>query len=226
MKTSTIRTALAVGLAALCAGSASGAGTATTYVVLLDASSSVGAEDRGVYAESLGNVKKAVRPGDRLVLSTIGNRDRSAWVRELDAEVPAATGRTFQDRKRRETFDREVDAAFDAVMKRPAEKSTRILDALEAASEAYSKRPNGPKVLVVLSDMEETGRFDLASGNVRDVRAPAALAGASVYVAGAGGGKNYARVESFWRRYFGSVPGAAVSQYGRYPADPVRRAAP
>ena len=223
MKNTIIRAAVAAGLAALCAGAAA---AATTFVVLVDASASVGAEDRAVYAESLGNVKKSVRPGDRVVLSSIGSRDRSAWIRELDAEVPKATGRAFKDRKLREGFDREVDAAFDAVMMRPAEKATRILDALEAASEAYSKRPGGAKVLVVLSDMEETGRFDLASGSARDVRAPEALAGASVYVAGAGGGKNYARVESFWRRYFGSVSGASVSQYGRYPADPARRAAP
>lgn len=213
--------------AAVFSAGAAGSGGTKTYVVLVDASSSISRDDWGVYGESVENVKKAARPGDRVVVSTIGGRDRSAWTRELDAEVPKATGRAFQDRKRRESFEREVDAAFLAIRGRPAEKSTRILDALEAATEVFSRTPGSGKVLVVLSDMEETGRFDLAAGQApKTVSAPAALSGASVHVAGAGGGKGYERVETFWKRYFGSAPGAAVVQYGRYPAKPGKEGRP
>lgn len=192
---------------------------AGTYVVLVDASSSVGAEERAAYRESVEGVVRAVRPGDRLVVAALGGKERASWVRDFDAEAPAPTGRRFADGKRRKEFEEGALAALGGILGRAEkspDKATRIVDAVEASSQAFSQSPDSGKTLVVLSDMLETGRFDLASGRKKDLAAPAALAGAKVYVAGAGG-KDYAAVEAFWTRYFSSAPGAAVVQYGRYP---------
>lgn len=196
---------------------------AETYVVLVDVSSSIRAEDRKVYGESFGHLLKALKPGDRVVVSPMGRRGRSEWIRETDAEVPKGTGKRFADEKRRAAFDDGLGKAFASLLERSArdpENATRILDSIEASSDAFARSPGSGKTLVILSDMEESGRFDLASGAKRQVRAPESLKGASVYVAGAGGGRNYVHVESFWRGYFGTAPEARLVQYGRYPADP------
>lgn len=192
----------------------------TTYVVLVDTSSSVTSNDRQVYRESFDNIRKAVRPGDRIVISTIGRKNRAEWVRETDTEVPIPTGRRFVDEKTRKDFEGEIGKTFEALLQRSylaPEMVTRILDTLEAASQAYGQDPKSGKALVIMSDMVETGRFDLGAGQSKPAKAPPELAGAKVYVAGAGGGKAYQGIETFWKRYFDTVPGAAVVEYGRYP---------
>jgi hypothetical protein len=212
-----VRNTLAAMAVATVVGTAPAALAESTYVVLVDASSSIGADDRNIYRESFGNVKAAMRPGDRIVIAAVGQRDRSDWVREIDAEMPKPTGRRFADEKRKALFADDVGKAFESVLERSEKRpdtTTRILDSIEASAQAFAQSAKSSKVLVVLSDMEETGRFDMPSGAKKDAKPPPELAGAKVYVAGAGGGRNYPYVEAFWKRYFGP----ALVQYGRYPA--------
>lgn len=204
--------------AALAAGQAAQA--ATTFVVLVDVSSSIAADDRLVYEESFANVRRAVRPGDRVVVSAVGKRDRANWKRDFDALAPKPVGRRFADEKARAEYEAAASKAFAEVLGRRPEPATRIVDSVEAASDAFSARPSDRKVLVLLSDMVETGKPGFASGGQPAAAAPRSLSGAKVFVAGAGGGADYGRIEAAWVRYFGSAPGAAIVQYGRYPADP------
>ena len=187
-----------------------------TVVVLVDVSKSISSEDRKkAYRESFSSAISAIRPRDRFVIGPLGASDRSTWSYEFDAVLPSGSGVKVADERASAGFKRQAAAAFDALMergeKRP-ENATRIADAIEAASEAFTRDPANSKVLLILSDMEESG-----SKPVKHRKAPASLEGASVHVAGAGGGQRYSEIESTWRNYFSAVRGSELA-YGRFPA--------
>lgn len=187
-----------------------------TVVVLVDVSKSIPTDDRKkTYRESFANALSAIRPGDRLVVGPVGAKDRSTWLSEFDAASPIGTGMRVADERAAAAFGRKASAAFDGLMER-GEKSpdnaTRIADAIEAASEAFSRDTGNLRVLLILSDMEESG-----SKPLKTKKAPATLEGASVHVAGAGGGQRYGEFEANWRSYFAAARGAELL-YGRFPA--------
>lgn len=219
----TLRRSLAAILAAaaLAAGSAPTASAAPrqapkTVVVLVDVSKSIPTEDRKkTYRESFANALLAIRPGDRLVVGPVGAKDRSTWLNEFDATSPVGTGMRVADERATAAFGRKASAAFDSLMERgekSPENATRIVDAIEAASEAFSRDPGNVRVLLILSDMEESG-----SKPPKSKKAPAILEGASVIVAGAGGGQRYGEYEANWRGYFAAARGSELV-YGRFPA--------
>lgn len=187
-----------------------------TVVVLVDVSKSIPSEDRKkTYRESFSNALAAIRPGDRLVLGPVGAKDRSTWLNEFDATSPVGTGVRIADERAAAGFGRKASAAFETLMERGEknpENVTRIADAIEASSEAFARDTGNAKYLVILSDMEESG-----SKPVKSRKAPAGLEGASVYVAGAGGGQRYAEYEANWRNYFAAARGSELV-YGRFPA--------
>lgn len=184
-------------------------------VVLVDVSRSIAMADRQqTYRESFANALAALRPGDRLVVGPIGAKDRSTWLAVFDAVSPVGSGFRIADERAAADFGRRARAAFDVLMaqgEKSPDNATRIADAVEASAEALAD-PRRAKVLLILSDMEESGQ---KPGKPRP--APPALEGASIHVAGAGGGERYTTYERAWRAYFGSVPRTELS-YGRFPA--------
>lgn len=187
-----------------------------TVVLLVDVSKSIPTEDRKkTYRESFANALASMRPSDRLVIGPVGAKDRSNWLSEFDMASPASTGTRIADERAAAAFARKATSAFDSLMERgekTPEGATRIADAVEAASEAFARDPGNVRVLVILSDMEESG-----AKPAKAKKAPAILEGASVIVAGAGGGQRYAEYESGWRGYFSGTRGAELT-YGRFPA--------
>lgn len=218
----TIRKAFAALVAAAVIGSSAGTAAAApkpvpkTVVVVVDVSRSIPTEDRKkTYRESFASALASIRPGDRLVLGPVGAKDRSTWLSEFDSASPVGTGTRIADERAAAAYGRKASAAFDSLMERGEknpDNATRIADAVEAASEAFARDPGNVRVLVLLSDMEESG---VKPGKPK--KAPAILEGALVIVAGAGGGQRYAEYESSWRGYFSA---ARVSEltYGRFPA--------
>lgn len=187
-----------------------------TVVVLVDVSRSIPSADRTkAYRESFANALAAMRAGDRLVLGPLGAADRSSWLSEFDGSYPKGKGFRLADEKAGAEFGKKASTAFETLLERGArspEGATRVADAVEASSGAFASDPSRSKVLVLLSDMEETG------GAPKSRKAPKALEGASVFVSGSGGGRSYSEYESAWRKYFASASGAQVVQYGRFPA--------
>lgn len=187
-----------------------------TVVILVDVSKSIPTDDRKrTYRESFANAFASLKPGDRLILGPVGAKDRSTWLNDFDARYPLGEGFRIADERAASDFSKRAARAFDVVMERGEknpENATRIVDAIEAASEAFGSDPRNAKVLVILSDMAESG-----GKSVKSRKAPAVLEGAKVYVAGAGGGARYSEYESTWRTYFG---GARITEltYGRFPA--------
>lgn len=217
-----IRKTFAALLAAAVIGSSASTAAASprpapkTVVVLVDVSRSIPTEDRKkTYRESFANALASIRPGDRLVIGPVGAKDRSNWLSEFDSASPVSTGMRIADERAAAAYGRKASAAFDTLMERGEtnpENATRIADAVEAASEAFARDPGNVRVLVLLSDMEESG-----GKPVKAKKAPANLEGASVIVAGAGGGQRYAEYEAAWRGYFSGVRGTELT-YGRFPA--------
>lgn len=187
-----------------------------TVVVLVDVSKSIPTEDRKkTYRESFANALASLRPGDRLVVGPVGAKDRSTWLSDFDATSPAGTGTRIADERAAAAFGRKASSAFDALMEKgekTPDNATRIADAVEAASEAFARDTQNARVLMILSDMEESGPKP-----VRAKKGPTTLEGASVYVAGAGGGARYAEYESNWRNYFAAARSSELV-YGRFPA--------
>jgi hypothetical protein len=187
-----------------------------TVVVLVDVSKSISSEDRmKAYRESFSSAITAIRPRDRLVIGPLGANDRSTWSYEFDAVFPPGSGVKVADDRASAGFKKKAAAAFDALMERGEKRpdtATRIADAIDAASEAFTRDPANARVLLILSDMEESG-----SKPVKHRKAPASLEGASVHVAGAGGGQRYSEIETAWRTYFSTARGAELA-YGRFPA--------
>lgn len=187
-----------------------------TILVLADVSRSIPTDDRKkIHRPSFASVLASLKPGDRLVLGPLGAKDRSTWLSDFDARYPLGGGFRLADERAAAEFSKKAAKAFDAIMERGEknpDNATRIADAVEAASEAFGADPKNSKILVILSDMEESNGKQL-----KQRKAPASLEGASVYVAGAGGGARYSEYESAWRGYFGA---ARVSEmtYGRFPA--------
>lgn len=187
-----------------------------TVVLLVDVSRSIPTDDRKkTYRESFANALASIRPGDRLVIGPVGAKDRSNWLSDFDMASPASTGTRIADERAAAAYGRKASAAFDSLMERGEknpENATRIADAVEAASEAFARDPGNFRVLVLLSDMEESG-----AKPAKSKKAPPTLEGASVIVAGAGGGQRYAEYESAWRGYFSGARGTELT-YGRFPA--------
>ena len=187
-----------------------------TVVVLVDVSKSISSEDRmKAYRESFSSAITAIRPRDRLVIGPLGANDRSSWSYEFDTVSPPGSGVKVADDRAAAGFKRKAAAAFEALMERGEKRpdaATRITDAIDAASEAFVRDTANTKVLLILSDMEESG-----GKTTRHRKAPASLEGASVYVAGAGGGQRYSEIEAAWRTYFSTVRGTELA-YGRFPA--------
>lgn len=190
---------IATAFLATALSSPASAAPATTYVVLVDrAERAVGAE-KSAYLETFGKVRKALAPGDRVVIATAGRRLVAERVRELDAEVPPRS-----EAKASANFAGDLRMAMESTLEAepPGQGAGyRMADSVSAAGELFASTPANRKVLVVLSPLAgDPGRPKPDD--------PSGLAGVRAHFAGVRTGGE------FWRDYFSRIVGSEIVSFG------------
>lgn len=204
---------------------------ARTTIVLVDVSGSIDPDDRGLYIRSLRAAGANLSGGDRLLVAHVGDATRGRFRTAFDVEVPRSRVRLEQEEALARVRARVHREALRLVpAEAPAQRHTRLLEAIAAAAPAFGPRPRLAARLILLTDaVEESGTLDLsrrpldaaarrealvsarAEGLVPD------LAGVDLHVIGAGG-QHYASVEGFWRDW-AKATGARLVAYGRLPLE-------
>lgn len=204
-------------------------------VVQVDVTGSIGQEEWQLYERAYGEVLKALKPGDRIVVSAIGDKPASKFSAVRD-ETVRRSGIRLQDDAAFRALSEHLKADFNqlhAQSTKPAQ-ATYILDAISATDQIFSQGRAQQRKLIylILSDMIEESpvanfaksRIDGASTThlLEDRRKRGLLpdlSGVNVYVVGAGGrnAEQMTRIQHFWSAYFAATH-ATLKDYGRNPS--------
>ncbi len=201
-------------------------------VVLVDVSSSVGAEDWRLYEQAFSELLASSRSGDRVVLAAVGSTPGSRFLVHADRTM-ARVNRRLEDEatlKRARAALSEDFQALRAKSSVPA-KATYLLDAIGATESLFEqgRRVKQRTVLVVLSDMVEESpvanfaRVSIDDGYIKQLidtrRAQKLLPnlqGVGVHAVGASGNtaQHMAALKTLWTQYF-SAANAQLLHYAR-----------
>ena len=201
-------------------------------VVHVDVTSSVKIQDWTLYERTFEGMLRTLNPGDRIVLSTIGDQPVSKMLTVCDRTLERRHIR-LRDAAAREAIIKELKTDFIA-LRDPGAKTapaTYVLDAVTATDQVFAQgRLQGRElVYLILSDMIEESqvanftrkRPDGAAANKLIAQRTKAglmpnLHDVKVYVVGAGGrsGEDMMRIKAFWESYFRAA-GATLVEYGR-----------
>jgi hypothetical protein len=203
----------------------------TEYVVFLDLSQSIRADDRAILKEALtGQIVPTLEPGDRLLIAPITDRTLTGFHPLVDATLPPMPGfngwtdNLLKHKKQVKEIETQIPKAKEAIDKqikaifaRPdASAQTDILSSL-LLTEKLFHRVAQHKVLVLMSDMiedYEPYRFQHvswtpdATSKLIDYLDKQGmipnLSGVCVYVAGASASSpgQAEQIAGFWKAYF------------------------
>lgn len=198
-----------------------------TTVVLVDASGSINTADREIYLQSLQAVGETLAAGDRVLVARVGDQSRSDFRAASDITVKQ-TGIRLDEEEAVEKARAELAQRAAELIAPENAKSTRIMEAITAAAEAFGPVPREGGYLLLLTDAVEesdlanfarTAPNETAIASVLQKAKKAGLVpdlqGVNVSLVGAGG-SHYAEIEQFWRAYFAET-GATLKSYGRLP---------
>lgn len=200
-----------------------------TTCVLIDRSGSVSPADRAIYIETLETLGTQLEGGDRLMIGALGDGGRQDFRALLDVTVETRSARLDQDDAIK-AARAKVAQAIPTLM--PANTvgtaaSTRIVETIAAAAQAFGNPPKAGNRLLLLSDAVEDSPIVRLSRSTDNKAILAALDharrlgmlpdlhGVELSVIGAGGA-HYADVDAFWRGY-STATGATIVTYGRLP---------
>lgn len=235
--TTSLRTAtlvLALGSLAACFGD-NGAGVGAD-VVLIDRSGSIAPGDRNIYARSIDSIGDGLDTGGRMLVAEIGDTDRSRFQTLLDLRAEDSDVRLKREANLRKARAELADAIPGLLPEGPGEAadSTRILEAIAAASEAFRPGAGEAGRLFILSDGVEEGPVvnlarlpggpEAIGSALEEARATGLLPdlrGVKIYIIGAGGDGTSMGVQgirSFWQAY-ADATGATLVRIGRLPYD-------
>lgn len=231
--------ALALGSLTACYEDLVGAvgGDSGVNVVLIDRSGSIPAADRALYARSIDGIGAGIEAGGRVLVAEIGDTDRSRFRTLLDIRAEDSDVRLKREANLRKARA-ELTAALPTLLPeepRAGAGSTRILETIAAASEAFGGGGSVRGGLFVLSDaIEESRAVNLARlpGNDQAIAEAIAeartagllpdLKGIKLHIIGAGGDDTAIGVEgvrAFWHAY-AEATGATLVHIGRLPHEP------
>lgn len=197
-----------------------------TLVLLVDSSGSVSPEDHKLYRQSASALASSLAPGDRVLVATVGDANRSTFRASLDLVVPRHRARLDQEEALAHASERVRRTAYELIAMDRRPQHTRLLETIAAAAQAFGgQRAPGDRLWILTDAVEEGNHVNLARRpmDLRQIDASLAsaraegllpnLAGVSLSIVGAGG-KHYASVAQFWRRY-AAATGARLETYGR-----------
>lgn len=208
-----------------------------TSVVLIDRSGSVAPSDRTLYAQSLAGLSQGLGASDRVLVAAVGDADRSTFLPLFDRKVTVSDMRLEQEDEIAKAGKAIVDAIPVLLPEapQPAARSTRILETIAAAAQAFGPDADDGDTLLILSDgVEESPSVNLARLPAGDHAIAAAiknarkqgllpnLAGVHIHLVGAGGDGTtigVSGVSAFWHAY-AKATGASLTQIGRLPYTP------
>jgi hypothetical protein len=230
--------ALALGSLTACYDDLAGAvdiagaiGGSEVDVVLIDRSGSIPAADRALYARSIDGIGTGIDAGGRVLVAEIGDTDRSHFRTLLDIRAEDSDVRLKREGNLRKARA-ELTAALPTLLPEtpgPAAGSTRILETVAAASEAF--RGKGGRLFILSDAIEESRAVNLARmpdneqaiaeaiAKVRTADLLPDLKGVELHIIGAGGDDTAIGVEgvrSFWHAY-AKATGATLVHIGRMP---------
>lgn len=185
---------------------------------LVDLSLSPSSDDWSLYAAVYREAVQRLRPGDKMVVGTIGDVPLSRFAPVSVRSLPR-TGVQLNDVEAADKVRNELHADFEALKYRPRTQRTLLLDTLLGAQQVIEGdgERGAPPWVVLCSDMLEDSpwaRFDRMRLDPPTIHALIArlkarrlipdLQGAQVMVAGAGGqdAAKYQEVRDFWMAYF------------------------
>jgi hypothetical protein len=229
--------ALALGSLTACYEDLVGAGGDKVNVVLIDRSGSIPAEDRKLYARSIEGIGAGINAGGRVLVAEIGDTDRSHFRTLLDIRVEDSDVRLKREGNLRKART-ELTEALPILLPEapgPAAGSTRILETIAAAAEAFHADSARGGRLFILSDAIEESRAvnlarlpagpDAVAGAIAEARTAGLLPdlkGVDLHIIGAGGDGTPSGVEgirAFWQAY-AEATGATLVNIGRLPHEP------
>lgn len=228
--------ALALGSLTACYEDLVGAvgGDSGVNVVLIDRSGSIPAADRALYARSIDGIGAGIEAGGRVLVAEIGDTDRSHFRTLLDIRAEDSDVRLKREGNLRKARA-ELTAALPTLLPEtsgPGARSTRILETIAAASEAFHGK--GGRLFVLSDAIEESRAVNLTRlpGNEQAIteaitQARTAgllpnLKGIKLHIIGAGGDDTAIGVEgvrAFWHAY-AEATGATLVNIGRLPHEP------
>ena len=208
-----------------------------TAVVLIDRSASIAPADRALYAQSLGALAPELDAGGRVLVAAVGDAGRSDFLPLFDRRVAESDMRLVQEDEIAAARQAMADAipALLPETPQPGARSTRILETIAAAAQAFGPAADDGDTLVILSDGLEdspaiylarlaTGKaaIDAALERAREQGLLPNLAGVRIHLVGTGGDGTrigVTGVDAFWGAYAGAT-GATIAQIGRLPFAP------
>lgn len=204
-------------------------------VIQIDVTGSISEQDWQLYEQAYGQVINNLQPGDRVVVSAIGDKPASRFVSIRDESVPKSEGIRLKDDAAIRKLREHLKTDFSQLRTQSAQsvRATCILDAISAAEQVFAQGRAQQRELVylVLSDMvEESPIANFAKKRVDEAMTARLLEGrrkggllpnlaeVEVYVVGAGGknGEQMVRIHQFWSAYFEATQ-ARLRAYGRTP---------
>lgn len=208
-----------------------------TSVVLIDRSGSVAPFDRTLYAQSLEGLSQGLDASDRVLVAAVGDADRSTFLPLFDRKVAVSDMRLEQEDEIAKA-GKAITEAIPLLLPEappPAARSTRILETIAAAAQAFGPDADDGDTLLILSDgVEESPTVNLARLSAGDHAIDAALdnarkqgllpqlTGVRIHLVGAGGDGTrigVPGVSAFWHAY-ARATGATLTQIGRLPYTP------
>jgi hypothetical protein len=228
--------ALALGSLTACYDDLIGAvgGDSGVSVVLIDRSGSIPAADRELYARSIDGIGAGIEADGRVLIAAIGDADRSRFRTLLDIKAEDSDVRLKREGNLRKARA-ELTAALPTLLPEtpgPAAGSTRILETIAAASDAF--RGKGGRLFILSDAIEESPAVNLARLPDNDEAIAEAIAkartagllpdlkGVKLHIIGAGGDDTPIGVEgirAFWHAY-AEATGATLIHIGRLPHEP------
>jgi hypothetical protein len=228
--------ALALGSLTACYDDLIGAvgGDSGVSVVLIDRSGSIPAADRELYARSIDGIGAGIEADGRVLIAAIGDADRSRFRTLLDIKAEDSDVRLKREGNLRKARA-ELTAALPTLLPEtpgPAAGSTRILETIAAASEAFHGK--GGRLFILSDAIEESPAVNLARlpdneqaiaeaiAKARTAGLLPDLKGVKLHIIGAGGDDTTIGVEgvqAFWRAY-ADATGATPVSIGRLPHEP------
>lgn len=206
-------------------------GSSGVDVVLIDRSGSIPAADRALYTRSIAGVGAGIDAGGRVLVAAIGDTDRSRFTTLFELKAEDSDVRLKREANLRKARA-ELTAALPTLLPeepRAGARSTRILEAIAAASEAF--RGKGGRLFILSDAIEESPTLNLAHlpagpeaipGAIDKARAAGLLPdlkGVELHIIGAGGDDTAIGVEgirAFWHAY-AKATGATLVHIGRLP---------
>ena len=203
----------------------------TDFVVFIDFSESVNAEDRGLYKNDLINhVIPTLTAGDRILIAPITDKTLTKFHPLVDVTFPVwpeFNGWSVNKLKYQESVNKinteiprlrtEVEASVAGVFSKPfASDHTDIFSSLVLAEKLFHNEPRS-KVLIIMSDMIEDYppyRFDKVSwtpetnkkflSELEADRLIPDLSGVCVYISGTSADtpEKAGQIATFWQSYF------------------------